>query len=128
MSLNERQSYQKFVALAFLLASALFGFFVQQFFAALWVVFRITSPAWILSPADIIGLGVAVLTFVLLITNKNASKFTLEAILELEKVIWPNRKETMTSTVVVSILVGISSLILFSFDFIWGSMIGLLYR
>lgn len=128
MSLTERQSYQKFVALGFLLVSALFGFFMQQLFAALWVVFRFTTPAWILSPSDLIGLAVGVLSFVLLITSKKASSFTLEAIIELEKVIWPNRKETMTSTIVVTILVGISSLILFSFDLVWGSLIGILYR
>jgi preprotein translocase subunit SecE len=47
---------------------------------------------------------------------------------ELEKVTWPTRKETYAATVVVIVTVAISSIILWGFDMIWGSLANLVMR
>jgi preprotein translocase SecE subunit len=54
--------------------------------------------------------------------------FTNEVISELSKVVWPARKETALSTVVVTVLVGICSIILFGFDMFWGMLVSVFYQ
>ena len=41
---------------------------------------------------------------------------------------WPSRKETYAATVVVIVTVGISSMILWGFDTLWGSLANLVLR
>ncbi|OGQ06854.1 MAG: preprotein translocase subunit SecE [Deltaproteobacteria bacterium RIFCSPLOWO2_12_FULL_40_28] len=54
------------------------------------------------------------------------SAFVNDVVVELGKVTWPQRKETVLSAVVVIVMVGIASVFLFTFDTLWGSLVQVL--
>lgn len=60
---------------------------------------------------------------------KNEELFTLanEVTSELRKVTWPDRKETVSSTIVVIATTIISSLLLGFFDAVWASLTKMIY-
>jgi preprotein translocase SecE subunit len=72
--------------------------------------------------------GVALVCGVLggLIAYRNEKAFatTVEVTKELEKVTWPNKKETYYATIVVLVTVIIATLILSFFDLIWAFLAG----
>jgi preprotein translocase subunit SecE len=84
--------------------------------------------SWPLTPADVIALVSAVAVFVILRRNNKVTSFVDEVIVELEKVTWPPKKETLLSTVVVAVMVAISAALLFGFDTLWGTLVKLLYQ
>jgi preprotein translocase subunit SecE len=51
-----------------------------------------------------------------------------EVILEIKKVIWPSRKDTVAMSIVVVVMVIISGLIVSSFDFISGYLINFMMK
>jgi preprotein translocase SecE subunit len=57
--------------------------------------------------------------------HRRLNVFMNEVTLELSKVTWPPRKESMMSAGVIAVLVGIVSLILVGFDTVWQRLVGL---
>jgi preprotein translocase subunit SecE len=55
--------------------------------------------------------------------GKNPIKFAEEVKTETKKVTWPTRKETITSTIAVFIMVVLASIFLFFTDQIWALVI-----
>jgi len=70
----------------------------------------------LLTPIAIIPAGAF---FVYFQKNIKIVEFTNEVILELKRIVWPPRKETSASTIIVLVLVFIASSILGVFDFLW---------
>jgi preprotein translocase subunit SecE len=104
------------------------GYFVRQVADTLWGILRLPLPQeWPVSPSDLMGIASAVAIFIIFRKNAKANTFTNEVLVELSKVTWPPRKETLLSTVVVTIMVAICSLILFGFDTLWGTLVKVLY-
>ena len=126
--MSQEQGHKKIVSLSFLFAAVLFGMLTRELAATLWVEFELVSPAWVLSPADLIGVGLGLVCFLVLSKNTIVKNFMFEVVAELEKVTWPKRNETVTTTGVVSVLVAICAMILFGFDMLWGSLLGLFYQ
>ena len=123
------QQHTKTISLSFLICGALIALLGRQVAETIWVMARLPIPAgWVLAPADLIACVLGVLVFVILIRHQRASVFVGEVISELGKVVWPNRRETVLSTGVVAVLVGICSVILFGFDMLWGTIVGIFYR
>jgi preprotein translocase subunit SecE len=83
---------------------------------------------WPFTPADLIGAVAAVAVFIILKRHKKVNQFSSEVLTELSKVTWPPKKETILSTVVIAVMVAICSVILFSFDTLWGTLVKLLYQ
>ncbi len=101
---------------------------MREVLATVWVVAHLPLPTgWIVSPPDVIAVLAGLAAFIVLVKNQRVNLFISEVIGELSKVVWPNRKETVLSTGVVSILVGICAVILFLFDTLWGSIIKIFY-
>lgn len=75
---------------------------------------------WDVNTPDLIALVLGVAAYLALKTNDTAKGFTAEVIIELSKVVWPPRKETLVSAVVVIVMVGIASLLLVTVDLFWG--------
>ena len=71
---------------------------------------------------DFVAAGLALGVFLAFSTNKKAKTFGNEVVIELSKVTWPARKETVLSAVIVTVMVGIASVILSLFDVIWGTL------
>lgn len=71
---------------------------------------------------DIIAFALAIVTFVVLKRNEKVNEFGLEVIVELSKVTWPTRKETVVSTGVIIVMVAIASMLMFGIDALWGTL------
>ncbi len=120
---------QRIVDGAFAALGVVGGYFIRQVADTLWGILRFPlQQDWPLSPADMMGIVVAVAIFVIFRKNTKANTFTNEVLVELSKVTWPPRKETLLSTVVVTVMVAICSLILFGFDTLWGTLVKVLYQ
>jgi preprotein translocase SecE subunit len=123
------QRNKKAVSIIFLACGTVTGLLFAELLASLWVLAHLPQPAdWIVVPSDAIAAVIGIGTFVLLIKNSKVVAFTNEVITELAKVIWPNPKETVLSTGVVSVLVGICAMILFGFDVVWGAVVRIFYQ
>jgi len=123
------QRNQKAISLIYLVCGCLAGLFFRELVQTIWVMAHLPMPAdWVVAPPDLVAIGCGLTTFLLLIKNVRVSTFTNEVITELGKVTWPNGKETVLSTGVVSVLVGICSVILFVFDMVWGAAVSVFYR
>lgn len=120
---------KKTVSLIYLVLGVITWLIMREFVATLWVIFRLSMPVdWVIPPTDAIAAACGIVVFVILLKNEKVNTFTNEVITELSEVVWPNRKETVLSTGVVSILVGICAAILFGFDMVWGVMVRIFYR
>lgn len=67
--------------------------------------------------------GLGIVTFVALQFNKRVLEWATEVVIELRKIVWPSRRDTMAMTIMVCIMLVISGLILGAFDVISGSLI-----
>jgi preprotein translocase SecE subunit len=105
----------KFVHLTFALAALLAAF----------VLARATDWAWsyFAKPNDLVVNGFAILlagtAAVLMYRDEKVYTSVIDITRELEKVTWPDRKETMAATIVVIVTVLIAAAILSSFDALW---------
>ena len=63
---------------------------------------------------------IGVVFFIALNLNNKATGFIDDVFAEMKKTTWPNTKETTSSTIVVSIMVGIAALMFFLMDYFWG--------
>lgn len=123
------QRNRKVVSLIYLACGFVVWMLFRELFASLWVLAHLPMPAdWVVAPSELLAVGVGIATFIVLLRNERVVSFTNEVITELGKVVWPNRKETVISTGVVSVLVGICSIILFGFDVVWGALVRVFYQ
>jgi preprotein translocase SecE subunit len=123
------QRNQKYVSLIYLACGFVSWLLFREITAMVWAVAHLKQPAgWVLPPSEIIAIGFGVLTFVVLLRNKVVNVFTNETLTELGKVVWPDKKVTVISTGVVSVMVGIAAGILFGFDVLWGAMVRIFYQ
>lgn len=123
------QRSQKTVSLIYLACGFVGWLLFREIVSTIWVALRIPQAIdWIVAPPDLIAAAVGIAIFVLLLRNAKVNEFTNEVITELAKVVWPDRKETVLSTGVVSVLVGLCSIIFFLFDMLWGTLVKLFYQ
>ena len=71
----------------------------------------------------VVSAAASIGAFVYLLRNVKIVQFLVEVLAELKKVVWPGQKETAMSTIVVLILVLITAVILWVFDFMWSSLL-----
>ena len=123
------QRNKKAVSVIFLACGTVTGFLFSELLASLWILAHLPQPAdWIVVPSDAIAAVIGIATFVILTKSSKVVAFTNEVITELAKVIWPNPKETVMSTGVVSVLVGLCAMILFGFVVLWGAVVKIFYQ
>ena len=122
------QRSQKTVSLIYLACGFLVWLLFRELAATVWVMAGIPMPVdWVASPPDLIAAAAGLATFVVLIKSAKVNEFTNEVITELSRVVWPDRKETVLSTGVVSVLVAICAVIFFLFDMLWGAVVRVFY-
>ncbi len=71
---------------------------------------------------------IGLLLFIYMQFNAGVMKWGSEVVSELRKVVWPSQKDTTGMTIVVVVMVIISSLIITTFDFIFGYIINYFIR
>ncbi len=114
--------YQKWVDLGIVLAALALGFLFHQMLSQVWEIFRLPlMSGWPVQLPTILGVVVGVIAFLVTRTNAKAMAFLNDVANELSKVTWPTRQETVASTGVIIVMVGIAALIMLGADFIWGS-------
>lgn len=123
------QRNQKTVSLIYLACGFVVWLFFRELVSTIWTAAGIPMPVdWVVAPPDLVAAAVGLAVFVALLKNSKVNEFTNEVITELSKVVWPDRKETVLSTGVVSVLVGICAVIFFLFDMIWGTLVKVFYQ
>ena len=85
-------------------------------------LFKSRPEAWLSWVALFGGLLLGALVFALSSNGRSFWQFFLESRVELRKVFWPNRNETMTTTLVVLVFVVIASTFFWLLDLLLASM------
>ena len=120
---------KKTISLIYLACGVVAWFILREMLATVWVIAKLPQPlGWIVPPSDITAAVGGIVAFAVLYKSVRVNTFVNEVITELSEVVWPKRKETVLSTGVISVLVGICAGILFSFDMVWGLMIKVFYK
>lgn len=123
------QNNQRWITVSYVGLSLVAWFFVRQLAGTIWGLARLPVPQdFPATPADLIALAVAITLFVILKRHPRVNEFANDVALELGKVTWPPKRETVLSAGVVSVMIGICSLLLFAFDTLWGTVVKLLYQ
>jgi preprotein translocase subunit SecE len=115
---------QRFILLSFLGAAVLLGMSVQGLAIPLLARLEVPDPQLLglLNATTLAGLVVGVLTFLLLNRNRAAVAFTNEVIDELRKVHWPDKQETLRSTLVVVVFTFVVAGALAAYDYVWAQV------
>ena len=112
---------QRFIVLSFLAAAVVTGLTVSSAAESILASMGIAdADVFGLVPrSSMSGLVSGVVCFLVLVRNQAAVTFTGESIVELAKVTWPDREETVRSS---SIVIGVTFFIagcLAVYDFVW---------
>ncbi len=115
---------QKYIILTFVGAAILLGMSVQGLTIPLLARLEVADPQifGLLNATTFAGIVVAALSFALLNRQQTAVAFTNEVIDELRKVAWPDKQETLRSTLVVVVFTVVVAGALGGYDFIWAQL------
>ena len=120
---------QKWVNLSFLACGLLVWVLLREVFTLAFDALGLNRFDWVISPADIAGIVIGFVTFLVLWRLPKANTYLTDVLAELAKVTWPPRKETFLSTGLISIFLAIATLFVLMVDSIWGWVVDtLLYR
>lgn len=120
-------NYQRWINISYLVVTAVLWLVFRHLAEVIWDLAHLqASPDALIAPTDWIALGLAAVVFITMLRNRRLNEFMGEVALELSKVTWPPRKESVMSAGVIVVLVGIVSLLLVGFDTLWQKVIGLI--
>ena len=109
---------KKLITLSFVVMAALTYSVIRVIFQALAVSFGVVGKYWaITSVQHGLPLVVAVVTFGVLQFNPKIVAWGDEVFVEVKKVVWPSKKDTIAMTVVSCVMLLIAGLVLGVFDF-----------
>ncbi len=111
-TVNPTTDVLRWVVAVTLTAGAIWGFY---FFAA--------QPTWLRILGLLIVAGVAIYVAVGTVRGQVAKGFLKDANIEVRKVVWPSRKETVQTTLFVIAMVALVAVILWIMDGIFGSLV-----
>lgn len=116
---------KKIVRVVLAVACLLLGYLLNRGLIYLSNVANIPNASVLdLFPVSVlISVVVSVATFAWTATNTTVTTFLLEVFGELKKVVWPTRKETALSTMVVIVLVFITAVVIWVLDWVWAALI-----
>lgn len=122
------QNTKRWILISYLFLAALTWIFFYYLSDMVWDLAGLPLPIdWFIMPPQIIAFVAAIIVFLVLNKNVKINQFANEVASELSKVTWPERKETLLSSGVISVMIAICALILFAFDSLWGTIVKLVY-
>ncbi len=114
---------KKYLDIALVVLALIVWALFHQLLSFGWGLLRLPVYEFLpVSVPAIIAAVLAIITFVILKRNETVNEFGLEVVVELSKVTWPTRKETMLSTGVIIVMVAIASVLMFGIDALWGTL------
>jgi preprotein translocase SecE subunit len=115
--------YRKWVDLFVTLCGVALWFLLRQMLSQVWDIFRLPVLSdWPVQLPSLVALALSLAAFAYTKGNTRAMTFLDEVSQELSKVTWANLNETVASTGVIIIMVGIAAVLLFLFDTLWGTL------
>ena len=118
---------QRYITLTFLCAALLIGVTMRSA-----VVEGIAIAGWadplflnLIQLSVIVAIVTGIVSFFIMLRNKPAVSFVDEVVVEMRKIFWPDREETVNSTTVVIIACFAITASLAAFDFIWAKVTGI---
>ncbi len=124
------QGTQRFVISFLLVSGVIVWQTLSRLFRGIALTADLPDPAILgnnLPFTSVLGLGLAIGGGFYVFRHKTANAFLNDVVTELQKVAWPDRKETQNSTIVVIVTTLVISLILGVFDLVWGKLTGFIY-
>lgn len=118
------KSNQRYILLAFLAIAVAVGFSVRGLSGPIMAALEVSDPRLlgVLDGSSLIGVGLGIVTFTVLLRGASYVHFTDEVVSELRKVTWPDREDTIRSTIIVVSTSLFFALMLAGFDWLWGSL------
>jgi len=118
---------QRYIILAFLLGALCVGLTVRSATVEGIAVGGWPDPLVLgLVPASVlVAIAVGIGSFIFMMRHETTVSFVDEVIVELRKVKWPDREETVNSTTVVIVACVVIAGSLAAFDFIWAKVTGI---
>lgn len=115
---------QRYILFAFLILAVAVGFSARGLTGPIMAAFEVSDPRLlgVIDGSSLIGVGSGVATFMIFLRSASSVHFTDEVISELRKVTWPDREDTIRSTIIVVSTSLFFALMLASFDWLWGSL------
>lgn len=114
---------QKWVTVSYVLLAAILFLVFNQALGLVWDMAEWPAyESWFVGPTKIAAAVLALIVFLVLRKKESANIFLKEVVIELSKVTWPERKETIQSAVVVVIMLALTSVVLFLIDSLWGTL------
>lgn len=115
---------QKYILMTFLGAAVLLGASIRGLVVPLLASMEVGDPRLfgLMDASAIAGVFIGIATFFILNRNRAAYVFTDEVVAELRKVVWPDKQETVRSTLVVVSFTVIVAGALGLYDFIWAGI------
>ena len=110
----------KYIHLTFAIGVLVVSFLVYKTGDWIWSYFAKPNDLAMQGAALLLGIVGGVVAY----RNERVFAGAADVTRELEKVTWPNKKETYYATIVVIVTVLIATLILSLFDFIWAALAG----
>ena len=119
-------SNQRFITLTFLAGAVIIGVTAHSVSVHVLALVGLADPMILnlLNLSTVLSVLSGIATFFILLRQSRAVAFTDEVIVEMRKVFWPSREETMNSTTVVLVACGTLVASLALFDFIWAKITG----
>lgn len=111
-------SNKKIITLSFVITGFLTFVVTRVLFQALAVSFGGIGKYWAITAVQhAVPVGIGMAMFLLLQLNKSIVLFADECVVEIKKVVWPSRKDTIAMTIVCCVMVVVAGVVLGVFDF-----------
>lgn len=118
----------KIINLCFLVCAFIAWLLVSKLIDTVFGILKINyGMEWVVSLPDVAGILAGIILFIIMNRTQKIKVFADDVIVEMSKVTWPERKETVLSTGIIIIMVAIASLILLGFDFVWGTIVKIIF-
>jgi preprotein translocase subunit SecE len=118
------KTYNKIIAISFVIAAALFGWVVNVAINILvntWGSFARVANNTVVSHG--VPIAAAILFFFVLIFNTGIRSWASDVALEIGKIVWPSVKDTRSLTIVVCMIILIAAVLFSVFDLVSGYIV-----
>lgn len=118
------KSNQRYILLTFLAVAVAVGFSARGLAGPIMAALEVSDPRLfgVIDGSSLLGAAIGIATFLVFMRSITTVHFTDEVVTELRKVTWPDREDTIRSTIVVVFTSLFFALMLAGFDWLWGSL------